>query len=71
MSHLDLITSGAFKLKKVDPTEPPRPKPVMKQEVDESQLTLQEIFTKMATIRESHVDEDDDEPEEASESTAW
>jgi hypothetical protein len=65
------MRAGVFKLKKNDPTERPRSIMVRKQEVDYRQLPLQEIFMKMAHTRESHVDNDDDDPEEEFQSEAW
>lgn len=71
MSHLDLIKSGQFKLRKVEPIkkqEPPPPK-----EIDPSGLSMQELLQRMAVIRAATKPEEDSDSgeEEDEETSSW
>ena len=70
-SHLDLIKSGGFKLKKVIPAQP-APKPTLN-DVDPNSLSVGELLSRVAEIRNNVQDSDDDdeEDEESSSSSNW
>jgi hypothetical protein len=69
VSYLDLIKSGQFKLKKVDPVATPAPR-VEEAAGDASNLSLQDILARAASIREA-VKVSDSSEEEKSSTTSW
>jgi hypothetical protein len=73
VSHLDLIKGRNFNLRKVDRSQPLPPAPRPNAEADPSQLTLQDILQKAASIRKAvHESETQHEGNtEKSESTVW
>jgi hypothetical protein len=66
-----LIKAGQFQLKKVDRSQllPPPPPPPKHGEEDSSQLTLQDIMQKMASIREAVANNESESIGEKLEST--
>jgi hypothetical protein len=71
VSHLDLIKSRAWQLRKVD-TSAPRPAVKPKHEEKPSdQLSLQEILQKAAQIREQIACSDSGSSSSGSSSTVW
>ncbi|MDR0590240.1 MAG: hypothetical protein LBG09_00010 [Puniceicoccales bacterium] len=71
MSHLDLIKAGAFRLNKVDRDAWKNSAPKTQAEEDPSQLSLQDILQKAASIREAVAVSDSSSADEKTESTAW
>ena len=72
-THLDLIKSGNFKLKKVD-NNTPRPQINVPQEKDDTDsLSIQDLLQKAAQIRDAVKcsDSSDDDDEKSSDSESW
>jgi hypothetical protein len=68
---LDLIKTGQFQRKKLDLSQVVS-KPVLRQEeVDPSQLSLQDILQKAASIREAVACSDSSSAASESETTTW
>jgi hypothetical protein len=74
LSHIDLIKSGAFKLRKVDRDAPLAQRPCVMAERKENpdMLTLQDILQKAASIREATARSDSSSTrDDDTESSAW
>ncbi|EAY20317.1 hypothetical protein TVAG_192930 [Trichomonas vaginalis G3] len=67
LTHLDLIKAGNFKLRKISEDNRPPPKPIPKEkEINQNELSLEELLVHEQRRREAFQDSEDDERTEES-----